>query len=139
MDNASEDHCNVRRVLCSLVCIYDAIQCDDYRLPDATQVHFETNIKTLLLSCRALHIVSLASGSHAWHEVPKFHCAIHLAFQSRLQNPRVAWSYPDEDFMHIVKEIAESCMSGTAAEGVVPKLLLKWAWGVAHQYRREGL
>ena len=38
-----------------------------------------------------------------FHEVPKFHYVWHIIFQSRIANPRFNWTYPDEDFMRILK------------------------------------
>ena len=56
---------------------------------------------------------------------------MHLIDQAGLQNPRMAWTYPDEDFMGYVKSITESCLAGTKAHRAGKKVLQKWAFGVA--------
>ena len=38
-----------------------------------------------------------------FHEVPKFHYVWHIILQSLIANPRFNWTYPDEDFMRILK------------------------------------
>ena len=71
-------------------------------------------------------------------EVIKFHWAQHLSLQSRLGNPRFAWCFPGEDFMGILKDIAEMCMSGTPARMVVPHVRAKWLFGVTARAASEG-
>ena len=56
------------------------------------------------------------------NEVPKFHYLAHIALLSVLANPRMHWCYMDEDFMKLMKAIAEKCTSGTPSHMVFTKI-----------------
>ena len=60
--------------------------------------------------------------------MPKFHYGQHVSILASAGNPRVYWCYPDEDFMRIVKLVAEKCLAGSpptlVAQKIVRKMLL---------------
>ena len=100
-------------------------------LPPAAVAEFQSGIDQCLQHYRWLHADAFRKKVHLWKEVPKFHFCQHIADQAALQNPRYAWTYSDEDFMGIMKRISESCLDGTMAHKVVPKVVRKWAFAVA--------
>ena len=61
--------------------------------------------------------------------MPKFHFGQHVAISAAGGNPRWYWCYPDEDYMRIVKLVAEKCLSGTAPTIVANKIILKLLLG----------
>ncbi len=72
----------------------------------------------------------------SWHQVPKFHFLEHLSLQSRFQNPKWSWTYTDEDFMGIMKDVAEACTVATPWDQVVPKVCEKWRLGYGLRLRK---
>ena len=56
--------------------------------------------------------------------MPKFHVFVHLAEWQAVEvcNPRVYWTYVDEDLVGCLVEVAESCHASTMA----PSALFKW-------------
>ena len=68
-----------------------------------------------------------------WNEVPKMHYMAHIALMAAVCNPRWCWCYTDEDFMRIVKKIAESSTAGTPSHLISLKVCSKWAYGVSHR------
>ena len=101
------------------------------QLPPAAVMDFQRGIETCLQHYRWLHADANARAKMIWQEVPKFHFAQHISYQAAFQNPRFSWAYSDEDFMGCIKRICESCISGTQAHRVVPKLVRKWASAAA--------
>ena len=61
----------------------------------------------------------------------KMHFACHLAMQSKYANPRHTWTYMDEDFMGLIKLIAEACSPGTPAHAIVLKLCSHYLAGMS--------
>ena len=88
-------------MLVALEGMTEALQSTEYNLPN--QPKFEEDIRLFLVYYRCLHTEARERGVVRWHEVPKFHYLQHIAIFSRVMNPRLAWCYPDEDFMRIVK------------------------------------
>ena len=57
---------------------------------------------------------------------------MHVSEQAARQNPVWSWNYADEDFMGIVKDIAQSCVVATQLVDVPAKVCQKWrlGWGL---------
>ena len=57
-----------------------------------------------------------------------FHYAQHISTSASAGNPRMHWCYPDEDYMRILKKVAERCLAGSrpalVAANIVTKMLL---------------
>ena len=88
-------------MLVALEGMTEALGSTDYNLPD--QPAFETNVRLFLVNYRAPHMEARERNVVRWQETPKFHYLQHIAILSRVMNPRLAWCYPDEDFMRIIK------------------------------------
>ena len=106
---------------------------DTYLLPPAGLRALRKSGELVLTHYNALSDLARA-GSHpmTWHQVPKFHGLAHVMLQAEHQNPVWAWCYVDEDFMGIVKDIAESCTVATPLCDVPEKICEKWrlGWGL---------
>ena len=57
----------------------------------------------------------------------KSHYMAHLMIQSEWLNPRLSWTFAGEDFMHIMKILAQSCVRGTQGPKVAAKMLAKYS------------
>ena len=75
-------------------------------------------------------------GYRRWGPIIKMHYAMHIAIQARVTNPRFGWTYMDEDFMGLLKQIAESCAKGTPAQGMVLKLCERYVRGIDFRWSR---
>ena len=56
----------------------------------------------------------------------KLHYLIHVMLQAEWLNPRLSWTFSGEDFMHIMKILAQSCVRGTKSPQVASKMLAKY-------------
>ncbi len=107
-------------------------------LPPDVQGRFASSTAKVLRHYNALSSLARAEGrGRTWHQVPKFHFMQHLALQARVQNPKFSWTYIDEDFMGIMRDIASSCSAGTALGRVVSKVCEKWRLGVGLRVSRQ--
>ncbi len=63
-----------------------------------------------------------------WKLSPKFHLFMHLCLHQAVElgNPRFWWTYPDEDLVRILINVAEGVHPATLATSV----LAKWMWCV---------
>ena len=57
----------------------------------------------------------------------KGHCLIHISMLSSDLNPRCAWCYMPEDYMHKIKKLVQSCCRGVNVEALGQKVCLKIA------------
>ena len=103
---------------------------DEYRLPEQAALQFKQ---------AAYGFVQLnASLGHHFHGrrqllfnfTIKFHYALHLGHIAAYINPRLAWCYSGEDFMHKIKAIVQSCDSGSPPWLVPLKVMRKYAQGL---------
>ena len=129
MDSACQHDRDVHRVLQNLAEFYDVMSSPDYCLSAADRRKLEICINGISRSYRFLQNEAIAADRNRWHEVNKHHTMQHILQHAQFSNPRFSWCYPDEDFMRIVKKIAERCMSATPAFQIVPKLVQKWLFG----------
>ena len=65
---------------------------------------------------------AVADRVKMWKMTPKFHLLQHICEHQCWINPRVVWTYGDEDLQHLVKEVALSCHPRTVAH----MTLFKW-------------
>ena len=131
---ASDIEGHMAVVLGELAAFYECLrQCDSYVMPRATRARLVSSSSKVLLHYNALSALAKTTGRPmTWHQVPKFHYWQHVCLQASVQNPIWSWTYMDEDFMSIVKDIGESCTVATPQSMVVAKVVEKWrlGWGL---------
>jgi hypothetical protein len=69
---------------------------------------------------------AVTNGVRAWKLTPKFHAMIHICEQQAFLNPRFSWTYRDEDFQRLLKQIAVQCHPSTVPHTV----LYRWLIGI---------
>ena len=128
----------ILQLLQSLANYYTILGCKEYALPRRDQRRFARSIWNMLrlYSRMSEWAISQRPVRMMWNEVPKFHYLAHIALLSVLANPRMHWCYMDEDFMKLMKAIAEKCTSGTPSHMVFTKIAGKWGFGVSHRMNR---
>ncbi len=65
---------------------------------------------------------AVGARTKMWKMTPKFHILQHICERQSWINPRVIWTYGDEDLQRLVKEVALSCHPTTTAR----MTLYKW-------------
>ncbi len=120
---------HITAVLASIRTYYEAISFKGPVLPGPTQRRLEAALWSMNRHYAALQAWALRSGLRRWRIVVKAHFALHLALQSRYANPRVAWTYADEDFMSLLKSVGEACAAGAPSHRLVPKVCQKYMAG----------
>ena len=93
-------------------------------------VHNQTDESILkpINCCRLTEVQAYDSGwgwERRWGTTIKFHMMLHIGIQARWLNPRLGWTYIDEDFMGLLKALGESCAPGTPAFKLVLKIVRK--------------
>ena len=116
-------------VLNSLAAYYNCLECKGRTLPRLTQRRLESSLWTAARCCNALQSWALRCGFRRWGITIKQHMSMHIALQSRYCNPRKSWTYMDEDFMHLLKVVGESCTKGTATQSIVATACERYALG----------
>ena len=66
----------------------------------------------------------------------KSHYLAHVMFQAEWLNPRLSWTFAGEDFMHIMKILAQSCVRGTKGPMVASKMLAKYRVTLQLRFQR---
>ena len=138
-DIGREEDRRISAMLNGLARAYEAMESKELQL-SAIELHdFRHSLDTCLLNYRLLHIAAIRAVPRQllWNEVPKMQYTQHVSDQAERQHPRLSWCYTDEDFMNIVKVVTESCLSGTKAHRAMPKVLNKWAFGIALRLSRR--
>ena len=71
----------------------------------------------------------------------KTHYMLHQALQAGWFNPRKIWNYAGEDFMHISKQLMESCVVGNSAPQAQNKFGVKYTYALHYMFLEfeEGL
>ena len=118
---------DVLAVLEGLTGLYEVIDTEDLVLSEADADKFQGHVWTMMYHYRALRVG--AGEAKMWNEVPKFHFTWHVADCAKYTNPRTMWCYSDEDFMGIMKRIAEASVVGTSASHVGRKIVERWYHG----------
>lgn len=60
----------------------------------------------------------------------KTHYTLHCAMVARFLNPRKSWNYAGEDFMHKVKILMQSCVTGNTVTACIGKFSSKYAYAL---------
>ena len=80
--------------------------------------------------CAQLSAEAASRGEKSWKLVPKRHTFQHVALyhSKTCGNPRMYWTYADEDMVGQMIEVAESCHPTTMANAAMFKwILLRFA------------
>ena len=125
----------IARCLHALTKVYESFDTPDYTLSAAQKRNILAETHDFLNSYRWLR--HNAGAAKRWQEIPKFHFMIHVALQAQLQNPRRSWTYVDEDWMGLIKDICQSCMHGTPSFKVVAKIVSKLVVGSTLRLMRQ--
>ena len=83
-----------------------------------------TNVYLKLYAALAKHFMD--SGLLLFDLTIKSHYLAHVMRQAEWLNPRLSWTFAGEDFMQIMKVLAQACVKGTIAPKVAAKLLFKY-------------
>jgi len=135
-DSSFEVH--MLRLLRALASMNACLECQTYRLPRRVAAQFRESCSSALQHYNVLSSRASEFGrGMSWHQVPKFHVMEHIAVQASFQNPRWSWTYVDEDFMGILKDIVESCSVATPWDEVMAKTIQKWRLGFGPRLARE--
>ena len=129
----SEVDGNIANLLTSLELYYQTLLAhNSVALPDNAQQRMEVSLVNVARYYATLQAWAATQDPvlNRWGETIKLHFSIHLALQSRYSNPKLAWTYMDEDFMGLVKRIGEACASGTEAQAIVSKLIGQYCVGM---------
>jgi hypothetical protein len=126
IDNNSGSTHDLRRVgVCQLLCrFYDILKDEDLFLADHAKRELAELAPLLLRMYHLLSAEALDNGLRLWKLTPKFHMFEHMCELQTFLNPRRTWTYSDEDFQRILKEVCLSCHPSTAASMV----LFKWLY-----------
>ena len=84
----------------------------DVRFPPDVRAAFQDNIFTYLLLFNSLADFYTAEGLKLFDITVKAHYLAHIALMSAFLNPRLAWTYSGEDFMHHSKRLFSACTRG---------------------------
>ena len=107
---ASLEDRQILHTLEALDAIYQSFDTEEYALTVEQVATLQTSVRDFLHHYRWL---SVSSGAFRWQEIPKHHVLQHIALQGAHQNPRWGWTYVDEDWMGLIQDISQSCLSGT--------------------------
>ena len=133
MDPASPVDGHIHLSLDALATYYECLSENMYRLTRSTEKRMVGAIWSTLRHYNCAAVWARENNLKRWNVVPKMHFFAHIALTCRYQNPRTTWNYMDEDFMGIMKEIAEACTSGTPSHKVPKVAATKWGLGVGRR------
>ncbi len=132
MDEANKQHRQIKLALAFSVELEEMLDsfADAYTFPQDVADRF-------LRSCYSFVALVSALGQHFHNEgtllfnfTVKSHYLLHIGRVAQYMNPRLAWCYAGEDFMHVMKTIIAASSSGTAPHLVVSKALRKYVQGL---------
>ena len=105
-------------------------QCDAVVPPPPVSQHMKASIDRMLRAYAALSYRAIEGDRKRWGLVPKHHFMAHLGIFCKFMNPRLSWTYGDEDFMSVIKRLVEANSHGTPPHKVGKKIFTKWlvAW-----------
>jgi len=130
-DNNNVDHGIILEALWGAADYIRAVaDCDDFVPPADVQDLMRRSITRFLQAYAALSYRAMENEKVRWGLVPKHHFAEHLAIFTRWVNPKVSWTYADEDYMSTIQRLVEANSRGTPPHGVAVKVVAKWlvAW-----------
>ena len=134
----SEDE-HMLRVLTHLAEIYSVI---DYKGPDGNPPSvwpedvvrdFQLSIERMLVHYSFLHGVAARTtpARLLYNVVPKFHHLWHLGQQALYTNPRIGWTYSNEDWMGLIQRVGMAYRHGVAMSHRSGPMVRAWALGQA--------
>ena len=108
-----------------------------YALPEPAAVEFREACYGFcgLVTLLGQHFHS--SGTLLFNFTIKFHYLLHLGLLAKVINPRLAWCYKGEDFMHVNRRIIGACVRGTPNANVEAKAARKYLEGLHLKLRPE--
>ena len=107
-------------VMQQLVRFYDIVETEGRFLTETARSELPVIAESLLTMYGALSREALASRVRCWKMTQKFHMFQHCCDRPIL-NPRVGWTYADEDLQNLIKHVGMSCHPRRLAERVFHK------------------
>ena len=120
---SEEDRCMLG-VCQLLVRFYDILQSESQFMRSSAKQEIAKLGRNLALLYNKLSLMAIHSGAKLWKTSPKLHIFVHMCeWQvAEFSNPRYWWTYPDEDLVRIMVEIAKTVHPLTLAMNC----LFKW-------------
>jgi hypothetical protein len=87
-------------------------------------------VDMILVLYSALSSKSEAMGQHRWNLVPKFHMLWHIGHQADFGDPRLAWTYADEDFVGKLAKLGQACSFGVHSSAMSQSIVRRYLWGL---------
>ena len=134
-DMGVEGDQHIHGLLQGLQSMYESFDTPAYLLTEEQKRGMDTSAEQVLVHYRWLN--DNAGEERRWQEIPKFHFMIRIVMQSAFQNPRWSWTYVDEDWMGLVKDVCLSCMVGTPTHRAVAEVVEKWGLGFWARLMRQ--
>ena len=131
---------HMSRVLQYLTQIYQVI---DYKredglpppvLPESVVLDLQRSIDRLLVHYSFLHDRAATAEAKArllFNLVPKFHHLYHLGQEALYTNPRLGWTYSNEDWMSLIQRVGQAYRHGVPMSTRAGPMLRAWAVGQA--------
>ena len=119
--------------------VYNIILTGPDHLPDQTVSNLRSTIDDFLAHQAWLNKQGLERNVFVYNCTIKSHYLWHLGEDSKWQNPRLGWTYQDEDF---VGRIAALCRSVTRSTGAVQRqraLLSKYGLAMPVRWQRQAV
>ena len=128
-----EEDRHILGVLIHLQGFYDVIKSQPYQMSATAKAEVRFHMEEMLQNYRELSSAAFFATPRRkrWKDIPKHHYCQHLSDQCQYGNPAYSWTYGDEDFMSLVKKLAESCVLGTRVTAAVLNIIRKWGLGCA--------
>jgi hypothetical protein len=87
-------------------------------------------VDTILVLYTALASQAQGRGERRWNMVPKFHMLWHIGHQANFGNPRLAWTYADEDFVGKMAKLGQACSFGVHSSSMSQSIVRRYMWGL---------
>jgi len=106
----------------------------EYRLPDSAATSFKQCTFAMLQIQQALAHHFALQGLKLFNMTTKCHFLCHIAILAKHINPSKTYCYRGEEFMHISRGLAESCVKGLDAASVSQKMCEHYRVGLHFEY-----
>lgn len=116
---------------------YTIIESYGHYLPSGVSAELLQCVHELLLHYTLLARMAMSAGLCLWLVVPKFHYFYHLAWFGRYANPKMGWTYADEDFVGRIARVAKSVVPGVGALRLGRFLVNKYLLVLATRFHRR--
>ena len=122
--NSGSAHDRLRLGVAQALCeMYDLFAGASLFLSDAARAQLEQLSIVFMAMYGRLSVEAITQGIRMWKMSPKFHLQQHICEHQSWVNPRVAWTYADEDLQRLLKGVATSCHPLNTAHMVLHKWL----------------